>query len=250
MLLSLAEIRRLSANMVELDGELVFRCRCGEVVPERLELCHDCAVVDAESMREIVLGKALRSLPAMPHAVLGPSLRWSVDHRLLAGINQPTPWSASSGEGLTLLGSTGAGKTTLVVALARHRLSIAKSAAEVKIAAGIRFVSAPELQLERDRLPLSATDDGPLMRSALKATLLILDEIGFEHEPRAGVAPVVSTLMQARYNAGLTTLPTSGLTEAGLAARYGDATKRRLCERNRVITAFGPVQFGLAGVAS
>ncbi len=240
-MLSLEELLKLSGQAM--TGEVVHRCRCGVEVTARLSLCPNCSKEDVETMREVVFGKALRSLPDMPHAVLGPSLRRSVDVRLMAGVQG---WSASSGEGLALLGTSGAGKTTLAVALARHRLNVAKTAAEVKIASSIRFASALELQLERDRLQLSATDDGPLMRGALKSALLILDEVGFEHEPRAGIAPVVFTLMQARYNSGKPTIVTSGLNEKELATRYGDATKRRMCERARVVEAFGEIQHGMA----
>lgn len=239
-MLNLSEIRKLSGGIFDTaEGDPVFRCRCGVEVTARLELCPKCAREDVETMREVVFGKALKSLPDMPHAVLGPSLRRSVDVRLMAGVQG---WSASSGEGLALLGTSGAGKTTLAVALARHRLTVAKTAAEVKIASSIRFVSTLELQLERDRLQLGTGDDGPLMRGALKSALLILDEVGFEHEPRSGVAPVVFTLMQARYNSGRPTIVTSGLTEVELASRYGDATKRRMCERSRVLVAFGEIE--------
>lgn len=216
-------------------GPVVHRCKCGATLANRWELCSACAATELEELREMALTRSRRTLPPWPHARLGPALAKSVDQRLLEGARG---WSALGGLGLVLLGDTGAGKTTLAVALVAHRLDHAKTPEQVRIASAIRFVSVPALQLERDQQKLG-TEDGPLMRWAKRAALLVLDEVGYEHQARTGLAPVVRDVAQARYDAALPTIVTSGLTEAGLVERYGEATKRRLCERAKVVTAFG-----------
>lgn len=216
----------------------VHRCQCGVEVRDRGELCPECSEAESGKMRAMLLAAARGTLPAWTHARMGTGhdLGRYVDRRLLEGVRD---WSAFGGLGLVLLGDTGTGKTTLAVAMMAFRLDQAKTADQVRVASGIRFVSVPELQLERDQQKLGTEGDGPLMRQAKASTLLVLDEVGFEHDPRAGIAPVVFDVAQWRYRRTLPTIVTSGLTELGLVSRYGDATKRRLTERAKVVTAFG-----------
>jgi hypothetical protein len=225
----------------------VHRCRCNEQVPERGDLCPKCAGDEAKELREMVLAKARRSLPAMAHAHLGnPRIGDFVHADILAAVRT---WRPLERDNLVLLGDTGCGKTTAAVAAARRILDLAKTPDAVRIAAGTRFASALDLhraRTEHARKGFSAEredDDPPVIAKAKGCELLVLDEVGFEPEPRAGELGVVLDVMQARYNGRggqrLPTIVTSGLTEQGLARRYGEATKRRITERARVVSCFG-----------
>lgn len=120
---------------------------------------------------------------------------------------------------LALTGVTGAGKTSLVVALfatwfARHRDE------------GARFVTAIELGLSRSRHPLGH-DDPPAVTAALEAPLLILDDLGAEAPMHADV---VRQVLHGRHNDDLPTWVTSGLSQAALAQRFDGGLARRLFE--------------------
>jgi len=217
------------------------RCRCDREVPSRGDLCADCTNAEIEELRGMALAYARRTLPSMPHAHLGnPELAAMVAPDMLRAART---WSVKTG-GLVLLGSTGAGKTTCAVAIARHRLDTAKTAEQVRIAAGIRFMSTLDLhrvRTEHARSGFGAArvdSDPPMVARAKTTALLILDEVGFEPAGRREDIAVVFDVAQARYNAGLPTIVTSGLSEDELARRYGEATKRRLFERSTVVSSF------------
>lgn len=220
---------------------IVHRCRCGEQVPTRADLCGDCMRKEIEDLCAAALRKARASLPSMPHAHFGnPVLASMVAPEMYQAART---WSVRDG-GLVLLGTTGMGKTTVAVAIARHRLDTAKTAEQVRIAAGIRFMSALDLhraRTEHARAGFSAdrvNDDAPAIARAKTTSLLVLDEVGFEPAGRREEIGIVFDIAQARYNAGLPTIVTSGLSEADIAHRYGEATKRRLCERATVVSVF------------
>lgn len=68
--------------------------------------------------------------------------------------------------------------------------------------------------------------EAPLIAAALNASLLVIDEIGYEP-----LGEVLFEVMDARYAQHLPTLITSGLTAAGFRDRYGDAFFRRLADK-------------------
>ena len=191
----------------------------------------------------MTLARARRTLPVMPHAHLGnPKLGTIVAAPILEAVRA---WRMTEGLNLVLLGDTGCGKTTAAVALARGLLDLARESEVVRAVSGIRFRSALELhntRLDHGREGFRAErirSDPPMVAKAKTTSLLILDEVGFEPEARRDELPVVLDIMQQRYNAGLVTIVTSGLSEQGLVRRYGEATKRRMTERARVVSVFG-----------
>lgn len=120
---------------------------------------------------------------------------------------------------LALTGDTGAGKTSLAVALfatwfAKHRNE------------GARFVAAIELGLARVRHPLGEGDPAAVL-AAVDAPLLILDDLGAEAPAHADV---VRQVLHRRHNDDLPTWVTSGLTYAQVASRYDGGLARRLFE--------------------
>ncbi len=237
------------------DAPIVHRCRCGEQVPDRLDICATCAAAELEELRRMALAKARATLPSMPHAHLAnPRLGDTVDARILAvvGLTVTDRWSPLEGSNLVLLGDTGAGKTTAAVAVARAILDRAKTPEQVRLAQGLRFVTAPQLHTAQSSHAAGGFEaqargeDAPIVAKAKATALLILDEVGFEPAPRRDTAAVVVDVIQGRYIAGLPTIVTSGLTEDGLVRRYGEATKRRICGRARVVATFDARKAGAA----
>lgn len=240
-------------NASDKSRTVVHFCRCNNggapvVVANRGDLCPKCATAEAEELRAMVLAKARATLPRMAHATFG--IGEAGYYALGAYVQGPIlkssqTWRATEGTNLVLLGDTGCGKTTAAVAVARRILDSAKTPDQVRIAAGTRFVSVRELHRARAELASAGysaervNGEAPAIAKAKRAVLLVLDEVGFEPEVRREQMPIVCDVVQDRYDAGLVTIVTSGLTELQLAHRYGEATKRRMTERARVVECFG-----------
>lgn len=212
--------------------EVVHRCRCGERVGVRGELCSSCSAAERAELREMVLCKARRSLPPWERARFGRAeIRECVHPRILEAARS---WSIAGGLGLTLLGYTGAGKTTAALAIAHHRLETARTPEQVRFASGIRYAKAPTLAVARAEGELGK-DEPAKLKLAKSCALLILDEVGSEPDARKGEPGAVYEVLQARADRGLLSIVCAGFTEAELHSRYGDATKRRLTERSVVV---------------
>jgi DNA polymerase III delta prime subunit len=125
-----------------------------------------------------------------------------------------------------LLGPTGCGKSTTAAVLVRRALG------EFEASGGKRFECVIDLAWSRaTRLAvaerqhaLGAGEADPIVR-AKRAGLLVLDDVGLE-EPGA-VLPILAD----RYDAGLATVVTTGLTKAGLTKHLGAAGVRLLTEQ-------------------
>ena len=214
------------------------RCECHAPVKARGDFCADCERAMAAQLRTMFLERAVATIPR----------GWEWARFGVPEFNQRTrptirsaseSWRRANGS-LTLLGRTGSGKTASAIAIAHRILDAAHAKVlprdAMAFAAGLRFVSAVDLAQARKRHKLG-NDEPPLERAAKRATLLILDEVGFESLDERTVTDVI----EFRYRNGAhehPTIITSGLSEAELAARYGDAIKRKLCELGRVVGAF------------
>jgi DNA replication protein DnaC len=134
-----------------------------------------------------------------------------------------TTYDAQAGS--LLLGATGVGKTAAAV-FARRRLVRARCAAELGHVYQAPLLRAADIGAILREHPLGRGMPGPL-RDAETADLLILDDLGWEQDrDRAAVADLIA----ARYDSRRPTVATSGLGQAALARRYGDAVVRRIIE--------------------
>ena len=87
------------------------------------------------------------------------------------------------------------------------------------------------LSLARREHPLGE-GEAPDVRRASAATLLVLDDIGWDKDTQ-----IVSEVLHARYEHSLPTLLTSGRTVEQLDATYGPAVLRRFGESGGVSAA-------------
>lgn len=130
-----------------------------------------------------------------------------------------------------LLGPSGVGKTTAAAVLVRR---LAKQAREATVGADshwmarVKWCEAHALVKAAKEWPLGKGEP-PLVDRCREASLLVLDEVGFEpHDP------ILLDVVNGRYKARLPTIVTSGLgsTAAEFTDRYGEAFVRRLSGRD------------------
>lgn len=146
-------------------------------------------------------------------------------------------WNRDAGSVL-ILGPTGAGKTAAAIALMFRILNRASKPEEternVRWALGMKFIDASELGVARRNSKLG--DEAGLVEQAKRASLLVLDEVGFEP-----FTQVPYEVVNARYLAGSPTIITSGLLCSKrknvneFAKRYGAAFMRRITDRGGII---------------
>lgn len=135
---------------------------------------------------------------------------------LAAKVVDGWPWP----ELVTLVGRSGAGKTSAAVAIAR-RLAEAGAVRP----GGVRFLAARDLVASKRS---SGFDDPRELDLALRADLLILDDVG---SGVSGTAPELATVVRVimdRHDRVAPTLVTSGHTNVQLAEIYGAGVARRL----------------------
>lgn len=118
-------------------------------------------------------------------------------------------WKGASGA--ILIGPTGCGKST-AAALAANRVKQTDTWA--------KWVRADELS----RI-LSERGGIEHVQVIKQARVLVLDELGYERFPE-----LLLEVLGARHDACRPTVVTSGLTLDAIAARYSDATVRRILE--------------------
>jgi hypothetical protein len=128
---------------------------------------------------------------------------------------------------LLILGGTGVGKTSVIVARQHAELERLRRQAEAGVDCRISFayVTGPDLAGCRRRSRIG--DEAPLFEHAARAGLCILDELGFE--PPAPDGEIVA-LIDYRHRLGVPTIVVSGLTRDAFSTKYGGAVLRRLTE--------------------
>lgn len=173
-------------------------------------------------------------------------VRFDVD-RLLSMIPDPTlralaeNYDPEEHGGRLVLGPTGIGKSVAAAAFVR-RLIAAEMRERVRgpdVDDNGRhwvFDGPPSrvwvraLDLPNARLQIGlGKGEAMLVQKAQQASFAVLDDMGWESR-RAGADDVVCEVLAARYDRGLPTYVTSGLTLDAFVARYGDAVVRRICE--------------------
>lgn len=172
-----------------------------------------------------------------------PHFRWALDatpEMLRDRVQAADEWlrrglEAPPSKGLLFLGPTGAGKTSLAVAMldawVRHDPSSRK---------GALFVEAGWLSRARARHKLGA-DEAPLVQSCMTAPLLVLDDLGSEREDRDGC---ITDVLWTRTNHDRPMWITCGLASEkqtidafaeAIAKRYDGGFARRIIETSRVV---------------
>jgi DNA replication protein DnaC len=226
--------------------EYVPRCEggCYTPVARRHDWCASCASLSQQRERERVLIAARRSVspddalewcrvgtPEYADATKGARARARGDHRRLL---ETAAWNREMGS-MLVLGATEIGKSKFLTAAALRVLDLASTCDDqdsIRFAAGIRRVSA--LDIARAREQAKFGDEPEIVKVAKRATLLILDEVGFEDMRMDPYA--VRDLLRARYEpVRLPTFVASGMTFAELETRYGVPTIRTLASKGIVI---------------
>lgn len=133
-------------------------------------------------------------------------------------------------------GGAGAGKSTLASAAAGQRMATALRARPL-VVPSIRWVSAIDIGLARQRHRLGSEDEPALVADAITADLLVVDDLGAEG---ARDHDAVAQVYHGRHDADLPTWTTTGLTSPELAARYGGGLARRIAEHATVIRCDPP----------
>lgn len=228
--------------------KIVHRCgspECDAVVPARGDFCPSCGERYRREVRENLLRAACASLPDWPEARFEhPSFGKRVSAKIAKAA---TDWRSSSADGatnnLTLLGTTGVGKTTAAVAICRRILDIATTkdipSDKFTMARGIRWAKARHIATSSRKWRLG-DGDAPELAEALKAPLLVLDELGKEARPRDAEEDAIASMLDDRYERkGFVTIVTSNLTLGELGDRYGHATRRRFTTHGALVEVFG-----------
>jgi DNA replication protein DnaC len=194
--------------------------RCGR--PSATRSCPDCATAVA---RAELLAPALASIPRR--------FAWASFENpdLVARCGADvvrTAFHARSAHRVALLGPSGAGKTSLAVAMLRSVIEAATP--ERAHLASSRWVTAHDLARARAKYPLGQ-GEAPLIADALDARVLVIDELGSEVDPSG----VVSELLFKRHDNDAPTWITSWLSPLEIGTKYGGGIARRMLEEGVVL---------------
>lgn len=179
-----------------------FVCACGDFVDGR-DTCDRCLDVQ---VNERAFKPTRDSIPKHFH--------WALDARfedLVARIQAPQSHIKAAIDrppsgGMLLIGPTGSGKTSLVVAMLDSWVR-----ADLPARRGSLFVEAGWLSRARARHKLGA-DEAPLVTEAMRCPLLVLDDLGSEREDRDGC---ITDVLWERTNEDRPIWITSGLAANG-----------------------------------
>lgn len=207
------------------------------------ELFEVCLAAAREIPDEVFEKRARESRIAESRAILGRMpmyLRTPAGDALLARVRGADLVSAAKGwqrgtGGLLLMGQTRVGKSSACGWLYRRLVhdGVKLGGVDWRFAQCLQWFSATELERARREHPLGR-GDAPEISAASSASLLVLDDCGWERDPAA-----VSGVLNERYELGRPTAVNSGKTREQLVEHYGEAVVRRIIEsggkRARVI---------------
>ena len=237
----------------EVDALVMGRCfKCNRVVSGDFKVfCEDCdgtpeeqAARAAKWSRERLAAKEkahddsrVRRLSACLDGIPSLFQGLRLDQPLLAArVRRPEAIAEARAAMLapmvSLVGGAGSGKTSIAAAMLGDlvALAVAHNGPAARLSRSALWVSAPALARARAAHPLGE-GEAPLVRRCLAASLLIVDDVGFERQDMSGA---VGEVLYERHSQELHTWSTTGFTSAQLAERYGDGVKRRLSEAQYV----------------
>jgi DNA replication protein DnaC len=200
----------------------------------RAGICEACALREE---RKHLLEPALSSIPK--------HYRWaSFDNLDLIRSRVPNQHAIARAQQcfgairVTLIGTTGSGKTSLAVAMLRMHIDAAYApdadADTVARGKGALFATSFDVCAAAASHPLGK-GEAPLIARARRASILVLDEVGSEPQPDA-----VKLLLFDRYNSALPTWVTTFLSREQVSERYGGGVHRRMFEHGRTIEVSAP----------
>ena len=230
---------------------------CNEEVAAHDALCASCAPIVAQRRRGFALEKAYTSIcPPDPELCPGGTLVWcrsGLDEYVATTEKarnriQDLPlnerkdaveivvgarWKRAHGN-LVILGETGIGKSKILAAIGLRLLDHAFGGAlpedAFRFARRVRWINGIDLGVARAEHALGAGEP-TLIMEAKRASLLLLDEVGYENDRYD--AHAVRDVLYARDSAGMPTNVTSGKTATELESVYKGALMRRLWEPGR-----------------
>jgi DNA replication protein DnaC len=140
---------------------------------------------------------------------------------------------------VVLVGASGFGKTTLACWMLQQVIDggLAGTREELTRARWARFVDAPRLARAVREHPLGE-GEAPLLESAHRASVLVLDDVGQELELRLNANPVVDVIRE-RHARARTTWVTTFLAPEAFEKAYGSGTARRVFDEAAVISLGG-----------
>lgn len=212
---------------------------CGGAAVSGYAFCDPCQREAINRKRADMVAKARATLPsgALPAGFKTDLLRARVCREsYLGAVKSAWTWLKLPTDTLLVLGGAGKGKTSLAAAVALAILDAGSSAdasdAAYQRARGVLWADATELAQARRNHPLGH-GEAPLIRKAIDASVLFVDELGAEKsDPVSGTDPVRDVIW-SRFEGGKPTVFSSAFSRATLAARYGGGGERRLFEAPR-----------------
>lgn len=228
----------LDARQTNADG--VPLCTCGALLAVD-ELA--CAVCRSAARDRSLRDEAERELREARQRAVDRLPRWGwvdsdadfaakVTHRRLRGVADR--YRLTDGN-LLVLGAPGIGKTASIIRALRR---LVMEAAPRDRVLRVVWTTGPELVAAQAQHRLG-TEAPSAIRSAKRAPVLVIDELGFEARAPAGFW---LELMNARYEAGLITITSSGATAKHLSdtERYGAGVYRRLLAGGALLDLWPP----------
>lgn len=160
-----------------------------------------------------------------------PNYRWARlddDRELRARVKPPAILDRADAvcraERVVFSGAAGTGKTSTAVAMLRAAWGRSRTSTAL-------FV--PVYRLASARIQHRAGDgEAPLVEAAMTRDIVVLDDLGGEQRTATSAVPDV---VMHRYDEGLTTWITTGLTWTEIEERYGSGVARRVADRALVL---------------
>lgn len=232
--LQLAQEREARSNSLPVGKS---RCACGAVLDWNGPPCACANERDKRSAAQQNERFLARAYATIPRAMSWCRLEDELFEKRIKPTTRVwvTKWSRRAGS-VVLTGRTGIGKTIAAVALLHRVLDSARdgkaSQPDLRWASRSAFVSAQELAIDRRTHPLG--EEAPLVERSKHASLLVLDEVGFEvFQPERDTS--LFEVLDQRYKQSSPTIVTTALNEQQLRKRYGEALVRRLLDVGKML---------------